>query len=132
MKQILLVTPNRSLFSDLAAAIQDLGGHIRWATSGGQAIERIGHQPVDLVVTDEQLGDMTGLEFIAGVVAVNPAINCATVSSLSDKAFHQASEGLGILMKLPPAPGRADAERLITRLDQILGATPKTHHSLPR
>jgi CheY-like chemotaxis protein len=132
LREILLVTPNRSIFGDIAAAIHDMGGHIRWATSGGQAIERIGHQPVDLVVTDEQLGDMTGLEFIADVVAVNPAINCATVSSMSDKAFHQASEGLGILMKLPPAPGRTDADRLITRLNQILGVTPKTFNSKSR
>jgi DNA-binding NtrC family response regulator len=126
LTQVLLVTPNRSRFGDISAAIQGLGGQIGWAPSGRRAMEIIRQQTVELVVTDEQLGDMTGLEMIAGLIAVDPAINCAAVSSLSDKAFHRVSEGLGILMKLPPAPSRADGKRLITRLNQIVGAAPKT------
>jgi two-component SAPR family response regulator len=36
--------------------------------------------PLDLVVVDEKLGDMTGIEFIETLVSVNPMINCAAVS----------------------------------------------------
>ena len=123
MTRILFVTPDRSNFADLSSEIEKQGGTIQWAASGGQALKTIGKQTVDLVVTDERLGDMTGLELVGRLVAVNPMINGAAVSSLSKEAFHEASEGLGILMQLPPRPDRADGERLMAHLNKILGLT---------
>ena len=107
----------------MSAGIEKQGGTIHWAASGDQALKTIGEQTVDLVVTDESLGDMTGLEFVKRLVAINPMINCAAVSSLSKEAYHEASEGLGILMQLPPKSGQADGERLMAHLNQILGLT---------
>ncbi len=49
----------------------------------------------------ENLGDMTGLEFIRAIVSKRPMVNCAAISSLASEDFHEASEGLGILMQLP-------------------------------
>lgn len=123
MTQILFVTPDRSTFADLSSAFKNQGDSIHWAASGDQALGAIGEQTVDLVVTDEHLGDMTGLELIGRLVAVNPMVNSAAVSSLSKEAYHEASEGLGVLMQLPPSPGRADGERLMAHLNQILGLT---------
>ena len=123
MIQLLFVTPDKANFADISAGIKKQGGAISWATSGGQALERIGTTTVDLVLTDETLGDMTGLEFVKRLVAINPMINCAAVSSLSKEAYHEASEGLGILMQLPPKSGQADGERLMAHLNQILGLT---------
>ena len=123
MTQLLFVTPDKAGLTDLAAGIEKQGGTIHWAASGNQALKTIGKQTIDLVITDEQLGDMTGLEFIKRLVTVNPMINSAAVSSLSKEAYHEASEGLGILIQLPPRPGRADGERLMAHLNQILGLT---------
>jgi DNA-binding NtrC family response regulator len=117
----LFVTPDRTTFADLSSEIKKQGGTVHWAASGDQALKTIGKQTVDLVVTDERLGDMTGLELVGRLVAVNPMINSAAVSSLSKEAYHEASEGLGILMQLPPKPGRADGQRLMAHLNQILG-----------
>lgn len=121
MTRILFVTPDRSNFADLSSEIKKKGGTIYWAASGDQALKTIGEQSVDLVVTDERLGDMTGLELVGRLVAVNPMINSAAVSSLSKEDYHEASEGLGILMQLPPSRDRADGERLLANLNQILG-----------
>ena len=121
MTHILFVTPDRSNFADLSLEIKKQGGTIHWAATGDQALQTIGKQAVDLVVTDERLGDMTGLELVGRLVAVNPMINSAAVSSLSKEAYHEASEGLGILMQLPPSPDRAEGERLMAHLNQILG-----------
>lgn len=123
MAQLLFVTPEPSRFADLSAGIASLKVTVNWATSGGRALETLGRHPVDLVVADEDLGDMTGLGLIGRLVALNPMINCAVVSSLSEKAFHEASEGLGILMSLPSRPSRADGQRLMTHLNQVLGFT---------
>jgi hypothetical protein len=53
-------------------------------------------------------------------------INCAAISSLSHKDFHEASEGLGVLMQLPESPGRDDAAKLLEHLKTILNFTKRT------
>ncbi|GAB6909806.1 Response regulator receiver domain [Desulfosarcina cetonica] len=121
MITVLLVTPDRNHLADLSTAIGSQGGAIDWKETGDQALETLRAQAADLVVVDETLPDMTGLEFIERLVAINPMINCALVSSLSKADYHEASEGLGVLMQLPPRPSQADAKRLITHLNQILG-----------
>jgi two-component SAPR family response regulator len=76
----------------------------------------------DLVIADENLGDMTGIDFIRKVVSKKPMVNSAAISSLPPEDFHQASEGLGILMQLPVRPNEEDAARLLRHLDTILNA----------
>ncbi len=71
------------------------------------------------MVTDENLGDMTGLELIESVIASQPMLNCAAVSSLSPGDFHEASEGLGILMQLPVEAGKKEADQLLEHLKKI-------------
>ncbi|BBO67641.1 hypothetical protein DSCA_15710 [Desulfosarcina alkanivorans] len=127
MTQLLLVTPDKANFSELSAEIEKQGASVIWAASGRQALDMLAETTVDLVLTDETLGDMSGLEFVSRQVAVNPMTNCAAVSSLSAKAYHEASEGLGILMQLPPGPGADDGQRLMTHLNQILGLTARTN-----
>jgi hypothetical protein len=42
------------------------------------------------------------------------------VSPLSDEEFHEASEGLGILGRLPNNPGMNDASELLHKLKTVL------------
>lgn len=107
----------------MAMGIERLGGIVGWAGSGRELLETIAVAPVDLVLLDEDLGDMTGLELVKRLVAANPLINCALVSSLSAESYHAVSEGLGLLMQLPPKPGIADGERLMAHLNRIVGAS---------
>jgi CheY-like chemotaxis protein len=94
-----------------------------WAKSGSHAIARLTEGSFDLVVTDENLEDMTGLELIEKIIAKRPMVNCAAVSSLLPDDFHEASEGLGILMQLPVSPGQEQAEKLLRQLKNILNLT---------
>lgn len=120
MTQLLLVTTDRARFAKLPAAMASKGAIIHWADSGAQALDAIAKKPIDLVLADENLGDMDGLSFAKRLVAANPLINCALVSSLSENAYHDASEGLGILMQLPPNPEAEDGLRLMVHLNQIV------------
>lgn len=47
---------------------------------------------------------------------INAMVNTAVVSPLSDEEFHEASEGLGILVRLPLEPGADEACELLRRL----------------
>ena len=86
----------------------------------------IAQRDFDLVVTDENLGDMTGLEFIKTVITQKPMVNCAAVSTLLPEDFHEASEGLGILMQLPVRPGPEYTKELLEHLKNILDLAIET------
>jgi len=117
MHKLLLVTSNKDSLSLLASTLAAQGDvDLSWAQSGDKALDMISDTAFDLVVTDERLGDMTGLELAAKLISINPMINCAAASSLSPEDFHEASEGLGLMDQLPLRPGKEDADNLLQRL----------------
>ena len=126
MLHILLVSRHATSISALTAGLEENDGQTAWAESGSQALSKLSERNYDLVVTDENLGDMTGLEFIKALIAQKPMVNCAVVSSLLPEDFHEASEGLGILMQLPVNPGPECAEELLEHLKKILNLSVET------
>lgn len=121
MAKVMLVSVAPSCLAELQGELEAQGAVIRWARSGREVLDTVGDPPVDLMVADDELGDMSGLQLIRQLVVAHPLINCALVSALAPEAFHAASEGLGILMQLPPAPSAIDTQRLMARLGQITG-----------
>ena len=120
MLKLLLVSSNKDALSDFASAlVQHSDVDLSWAASGEIALGIVSEAAVDLIVTDETLGDMTGLEFAGRLLEVNPFVNCATMSCLSPEKFHEASEGLGLMTQLPARPGKAHAEDLLQRLRDL-------------
>ena len=128
MIKILLVTSEREPFSEFATVLKKKDGvELFWAESGQIALKIPGNTPADLVVVDENLGDMTGIEFMKNLLAINSMINCAAVSPLSHEDFHEASEGLGVLAQLPVSPRKLDVENLLKRLNDLKNLLkPKT------
>ena len=117
---ILLASQDKASMSAFKAGLEENQVQTAWAQSGSNAIVKLTEGNFDLVVTDENLGDMTGLEFIEKVVSKKPMLNCAAVTSLLPADFHEASEGFGILMQLPVRPGQEQAEKLLRQLKNIL------------
>jgi two-component SAPR family response regulator len=117
MIKILLVTSEREPFSEFAKMLKQKDDvELSWASTGQEALEAISDNPVDLVIVNENIGNMTGIEFMKKLLPINPMINCAAVSPLPPEEFHEASEGLGVLVQLPVSPGTPDAENLLKRL----------------
>lgn len=124
MIKLLLVTSDKAVFSEFSGElIKRSGVSVTWADSGEEALSMVSAECFDLVVTDEKLRDMPGLVHAEKLVRLNPMVNCAAVSSLSEKAFHEAGEGLGLLTRLPPSPGRKEAQWLLEQLLSIKGMT---------
>ncbi len=124
MIRLLLVTPYRNSLLELASAMEKYDDvELIWIDSGQKALDKLSKTSMDLVVTDKELGDMTGLEFAEKLVLVNPMINCAVLSSLPSDEFHEASEGLGIFAQLPLRPGKPDAEKLLNDLRKLKDLT---------
>lgn len=121
---MLLVGPDSGSLGDFPRILEPYQNILVTSVDSGiKALDIIRSENLNLVIADEQLTDTTGVEFIENLVTVNPIINCALVSSLSAKEFHQETEGLGILTQLPVQFGKKEMEDLITVLDKILDQT---------
>ncbi len=90
------------------------------ADSAQAAVEAVGYTTPLLVVVDHPLGALSGLDIVRHLLAVDAFVHTAVISELDDAAFHEQSEGLGILCKLPVLPGEQDARNLIERLRRVL------------
>ena len=124
MIKILLVTPEREPFSEFVSVLNKKDDvELFWAATGQEALEAISDNPVDLVIVNENIGDMTGIEFMKKLLPINPMINYAAVSPLASEEFHEASEGLGVLVQLPVDPGELEAEDLLKRLKNLKDLT---------
>ncbi|CAB1055575.1 hypothetical protein D1BOALGB6SA_308 [Olavius sp. associated proteobacterium Delta 1] len=120
MIRIMLAGRDQASLTAFKAGLTKSDVHIVRAESGGIGLSLIDEDNFDLVVADENLGDMTGLEFIKAIVSKKPMVNCAAISSLTSDHFHEAGEGLGILMQLPVRPDRQHAESLLGQLKSIM------------
>ncbi|HFQ81900.1 MAG TPA: response regulator [Desulfobacterales bacterium] len=120
MKKIILAWPDDERIAEFENALAASGAEILRCGSGVGALEAVEeYQDIMLAVIAEKLADMTGLELVGKILAVNAMIGCAVASRLSAEDFHEESEGLGILMRLPLHPGVQDAAELLAHLKRI-------------
>lgn len=122
---IAFVAKDFSRFSLLVDRLRrEQGVELVPAATGVAGLAHLKEKTVDLVIVDEQLDDMSGIDFVKQLVLVNPLVNTAIVGSLSKAEFHEATEGLGVLMQLPPYPQGSDGEALLAVLAKISGFIP--------
>jgi len=119
----ILVSPRPVELAPFTDELVRLGGaRVIHAPSAAKALELTAAHAPELVVIDENLPDMTALGLAGALLRVNAMVNTALVSTLSAEEFHEASEGLGILMPLAPTPGAEDAAALVRALRAVTGA----------
>lgn len=94
---------------------------IHKAGSGKEVMDLLAEKPFELVVIDEELGDMSGIELARQVAYRQPFVNCILVDSEPHEIFHEKTEGLGVLMQLPSPPDMADAKTILHHLATIRG-----------
>jgi PleD family two-component response regulator len=120
MIEILMVVNDKNSLNEFANTLEKEGADISWATSGGEALRFVAEKQYSLLVTEETLLDMSGLELARKTVMTNPMVNLAVMNTLSPKEFHGASEGLGVLCQLPFKPTEKDARALMSSLKEVI------------
>ncbi|MGB3209762.1 MAG: hypothetical protein WBB19_03560 [Desulforhopalus sp.] len=120
MLNILLAGKDPEALADFAAELS-LREEIKLirVASGREARAYLENLKVDVVVTDEVFADGAALPFVHELIKEYPLINCAMVSGLGQKGFHEATEGLGIFMQLPVDPGAEEAVKMLLLLESI-------------
>ncbi len=125
MIQAIFVGSDRDLFAELEHVLNQQSLESLWTDTGKSALALLTNLPSNdkrtgvLVITDETLDDMSGRELIEQTITQSPMTNCAAISSLPSKEFHEVYEGLGILMALPQRPTADDGQALVAHLQRI-------------
>jgi DNA-binding NarL/FixJ family response regulator len=124
MLHVLIVSPKNTALSGLETGMKQYDDiSVLRADSCQNALDTVSAKAPDLVVADETIGEMTGFDFIKKLVSICPTTNSAVVSTLSASEFHEASEGLRVLMQIPEDPDEKDVDRLIGRLTEVMNLT---------
>ncbi|PIE68555.1 MAG: hypothetical protein CSA21_06810 [Deltaproteobacteria bacterium] len=97
------------------------GVEFSYQSSGAAVLEALAQGGWQLVAIDEKLEDMTGLALLNRIAEQHPFVNTALVSTLGKKDFHEETEGLGVLLKLPSPPDAEAAARLLAHYRSIWG-----------
>lgn len=122
MLQILLITNRReSLHSFIEALLSDPEVYLDQLSSETEALSVVRTKCPNLVIIDSGSFDTDALDLVRVLITANAMVNTAVLSVLSDADFHDKSEGLGVLCRLPFEPGSDDAGRLLRNLRGILG-----------
>jgi DNA-binding NarL/FixJ family response regulator len=122
MLRIVLATARPEALQAFAAALSSNPEvHLQHVASGAEALEAVRVSAPHLVIIDSGLANNEPLELVQKLLMVNAMVNTAVVSPLSEEEFHEASEGLGVLGRLPKEPGESDAADLLGKLRMVLG-----------
>jgi len=122
MLRIVLATARPQAMQAFAAALSSNPEvHLQHLGSGAEALDAARTSAPHLVIIDTGLADYEPLELVQKLLMVNAMVNTVVVSPLSEAEFHEASEGLGILGRLPNNPGMSDASELLRKLRTVLG-----------
>ncbi len=121
MLHIILVNAQRKNFHSFAEGLSsDPEVCLEQVSSGAEALSIVRNKSPQLVIVDSGSPDIEPLDLIREIISANAMVNTAVVSTMSDADFHDKSEGLGVLCRLPPEPGSNDSKALLQKLRGIL------------
>ncbi|MCB4363416.1 EAL domain-containing protein [Hydrogenophaga taeniospiralis] len=83
-RTLLLVDDEAAILSSLKRLFRRDGYHILTATSGRQGLELLASQPVDVIVSDQRMPEMTGIEFLREAKRLYPNTVRLTLSGYTD------------------------------------------------
>lgn len=111
--RIVLASQRGEALADFVAGLREQGAGVEVCVSGEQAVDLARAERPDLVVIDEELPGLAPGRLVVELLQVDATVATAVVSALGDAEFHERTEGLGILARVPLEPGRADAAALL-------------------
>lgn len=83
-RTLLLVDDEESILSSLKRLFRRDGYHILTATSGAQGLELLAQQPVDVILSDQRMPGMTGIDFLREARRLYPTTVRITLSGYTD------------------------------------------------
>jgi PAS domain S-box-containing protein len=127
---ILAVDDDDLVLRNTAAMLEDLGHHVITAGSGAEALKQLRKSThFDLLVTDQLMPTMTGVQLASAAVAIAPHLPVLLVSGFAELSKHDAAK-VEFLHKpfdrlaLAQAVARTYSASRVVRLDERRAAPP--------
>ncbi|MFN0181440.1 MAG: response regulator [Gemmatimonadales bacterium] len=89
--RILFVEDDESVARSVCRGLERAGLTVTVARSGVAALEELGRQKVDVIVTDQQMPEMSGTELIEKILALDPALAPRIVLTSGDLAADETA-----------------------------------------
>lgn len=81
---VLAVDDDSLVLTNMAAMLEDLGHRVIGASSGAEALAALGDHPVDLVITDYAMPEMTGLQLADQIGACHPSLGVVLATGYAE------------------------------------------------
>lgn len=128
-RRLLMATEKRAFLEPILESLITAGRiEADWAADAAATLARVKAKRPDLLIVDARIDGRDGFDLCRKVLQVDAFVNMAAVSDLDDDAFHEASEGLGLIGRLPSRPAVEDLERL---LDLLTAVSPPSASAQP-
>lgn len=127
MTRILLISPKKDIFKAIEDCFKKHKIATDWTDTAAKALLILLDGNLDLIILHEQLQDMNGRQLVEKIITQNAMLNCVVLSKLSKEEFHEAYEGLGVLMQFSLTPTQEDAQALIDYMARIKMISKRPH-----
>ena len=100
----------------MAGFLRKHGLDVALAASGGDALQRFRQEPFDLVLTDQKMPDLSGVELLAAVRAINPEVAVIVVTAYGtiETAVNAIKAGAADYLAKP-----VNLDELLHRIHQV-------------
>ncbi len=112
---ILIVDDDELVRVTLNVLVSSLGYHCLTATGGKDALQVLGSEPVDLVLTDIVMPGMDGLELLARVKEAHPRVDVVMATGYSDRASYAEVIAAGAMDFIKKPIDQAELEAKLSR-----------------
>ena len=116
--KVVILTGRRASLQDFA---DGFGADIAWAADAADVLGRAGSERWGGVVVDAMTPGLDYKSFLMDLLRVNAMLNTVVVTDMDEEAFHEDSEGLGVLCPVPAEPARAQGAEVAARLRRMSG-----------
>jgi DNA-binding NtrC family response regulator len=129
IRALLLVDDDEFVLSALRRTLRGDDYVIHTASSAAQAIELLGHTRVAVVVCDQRMPGMSGIEFLRRVATTHPRIVRLLLSGFGDVEMASQAAGDGVVHTFLTKPWEGESLRVEIR-KAFLRHVPATREGL--
>ncbi|NCD24700.1 MAG: hypothetical protein EOL86_03775 [Deltaproteobacteria bacterium] len=116
--RVAILSNRRDALGDFA---QGLEADVDWIENPTDILGQAASGAWQLVVVDAMRSDLSYKSFLMDLLGKNAMLNSVVITDMDEEAFHEDSEGLGVLCAVPAQPGRVHGEQAMKTLRRILG-----------
>ncbi len=114
-KRIMVLDDDEQIRRSLLKLLRSEGYEVVLAAEGMEALEKLGHQGVDLLLLDLNLPDKSGWDVFEGVTSANPLVPIVIITGRENQFELAVGAGVGALMQKP-----LDVPLLLKTIEELL------------